>query len=84
MLVFKAFDTISRAKLVSKLTRYGVNGTELEWFRDYLFNRKVQVMHDKCLSESKPLFPGVPQGSILGPLLFVIFFNDIVLELNQC
>ena len=56
---------------------------ELEWFRDYLFNRKVQVMHDKCLSELKPLFSGVPQESILGRLLFVIFVNDIVLELNQ-
>ena len=43
----KAFDTISHAKLVSKLTSYGVSGIELEWFRDYLFNQKVQVMHDK-------------------------------------
>ena len=71
----KAFNTISHAKLVSKLTSYGVNGIELEWFRDYLFNREVQVMHDKCLSESKSLFFVVPQGSILGPLPFVIFFN---------
>ena len=64
-------------------SRYGVSGIELEWFRDYLFNRKVQVMHDQCLSESELLFSGGLQGSILGPLLFVIFFNDIVLELNQ-
>ena len=40
-------------------------------------------MRDKCLSKSKPLFSGVPQVSILGPLLFVIFFNNIALELNQ-
>ena len=40
-------------------------------------------MHDKCLSESKPLSSGIPQGAILWPLLFVIFFNGIVLELNQ-
>ena len=79
----KAFDTISHTEPVSKLTSDGVNGIELEWFRDYLFNRKVQVMHDKCLSESKPLFSGVQQGAILGPLLFVIFFNDIIPELNQ-
>ena len=43
----------------------GVNGIELEWFRDYLFNRKVQVMHDKYLSESKPLFSGVPSTYII-------------------
>ena len=52
----KVFDTISHAKLVSKLTSYAVNGIELEWFRDYLFNRKVQAMHNKCLSESNHYF----------------------------
>ena len=60
-----------------------VNGIELKWFRDYYFNHKIQIIHSKCLSESKPLLSGVPQGSILGLLLFIIFFNDIVLELNQ-
>ena len=79
----KAFYTISHVELVSKLTSYGLNGIELEWFKDYIFNCKVQVMNDKCLSELKPLFSGVPQGSMLGPLPFVIFFNDFVLELNQ-
>ena len=64
MLVFldliRVFDTINHAKLVSKLASYGVNGTELEWFRDYRFNRKKQVMHDKCLFQSTLLFSGVP------------------------
>ena len=60
-----------------------VNGIELKWFRDYYFNHKVQIIHNKYLSESKPLLSGVPQGSILGLLLFIIFFNDIVLELKQ-
>ena len=78
----KAFVITSHAKLVSKLTNCDVNGIELEWFRDYTFNQKVQVMHVKCLSELKT-FSGVTRGSILGPLPFVIFFNDIVLELNQ-
>ena len=58
---------------------------ELNWsdLGFFVFNRKVQVMHDKCLSEPKPLFPGVAQESILGPLFFIIFFNCIVQELNQ-
>ena len=56
----KAFDSISHTEHSSKLTNYGVNEMELEWFRDYLFNCKVQVMHDKRLSKSKPLFSGVP------------------------
>ena len=79
----KAFDTINHPKLVSKLTSYGMNGIELEWFTDYLFNCKVQFMHDKRLPESKPLFSGVPEGSILGPQLFVMYFSYIALELNQ-
>ena len=56
----KAFDSISHTEHISKLTNYGVNEMELEWFRDYLFNCKVQVTHDKRLSKSKPLFSGVP------------------------
>ena len=50
---------------------------QFTWFEDYLFNRSAQVSYNEVLSEAQQLKSGVPQGSILGPLLFVLFFNDI-------
>ena len=73
----KAFDTISHRKLLEKLERYGVQDKELEWFRKYLFDGHISLCFDGVLSEKRSVFTGVTQGSILGPLLFVIFFNDI-------
>ena len=73
----KAFDTISHSKLLDKLPRYGIGGNELEWFKDYLLNRSAVVSYDGRLSKSKEIVTGVPQGSTIGPLLFIIFFNDI-------
>ena len=80
----KAFDTISHSKLLTKLPSYGIDGKELAWFEDYLFNRSARVSYNDVLSEAQQLKSGVPQGSILGPLLFVLFFNDItdVIETN--
>ena len=80
----KAFDTISHSKVLTKLPSYGIDGKELRWFEDYLFNRPPQVSYNGVLSEPQHLKSGVPQGSILGPLLFVLFFNDItdVIETN--
>ena len=73
----KAFDTISHSKVLTKLPSYGIDGKELRWFEDYLFNRPPQVSYNGVLSEPQHLKSGVPQGSIIGPLLFVLFFNDI-------
>lgn len=73
----KAFDTLSHAKLLLKLSSYGIKNKELEWFSDYLFNRTQLVKYNNVLSDINQVTCGVPQGSILGPLLFVIFANDI-------
>ena len=82
----KAFDTISHGKIVKTLESYGVQGTELSWFQDYLFFRRQRVLYNNVLSESEHVLNGVPQGSILGPLLFNIYFNDFYtcLKHSQC
>ena len=72
----KAFDTVGHAILLQKLREYGVFDTELKWFKSYQFNRNQKVRNSNLLSNQQPLFTGVPQGSILGPLLCFIFFND--------
>lgn len=72
----KAFDTISHDVILEKLKRYGVLESELDWFKDYLFMRSQQVEIGNQKSKSHFIYSGVPQGSILGPLLFLVFFND--------
>ena len=73
----KAFDTIDHDILLYKLEHYGFRGIVLEWFKNYLSNRKQYVSYNSCDSELKDIVCGVPQGSILGPLLFILYVNDI-------
>ena len=79
----RAFDTISYSVLLSKLSSYGVKSNEHEWFVDYLFNRMQLAEINNIQSETFSACSGVPQGSILGALMFLLFFNDLVDNLHK-
>ena len=74
----KAFDTINRDILLYKLEHYGFRGVALDWFKSYLSNRKQFVRYQMHDSNHKIINCGVPHGYILGPLLFILYINDIV------
>ena len=73
----KAFDTINHKLLLSKLEFYGIRGIALDWFKSYLANRKQYVIYNNKTSDNLDITCGLPQGSVLGPLLFIVYTNDL-------
>jgi len=79
----KAFDTVPHERLLLKLDHVGIHGPLLRWIRGFLTNRKQRVLINGSCSDWKSVPSGVPSGSILGPLLFLVYIDDISTELDS-